>query len=528
MNTSPVLLAQPLIAHLGWTLLHFVWQGALIAASYAAVRGLASQWMSARARCMLACLSLAIMALAPILTYGFLASDSWRWSASAASIPQAQVASSGNMVPLAPWYSLGLDSLQRILPWLVMAWFLGVVVLLIRLVRGTLFAAHLRSRGTCPAPHPWQKAIQRIAVQLRVARSVRLMISSVVDVPVVIGWLRPLVLMPAAAMTGTAPEHIEALLAHELAHIRRHDYLVNVLQRVVEAVLFYHPAVWWVSGQIRKERELCCDDLAVAASGDALAYAHALADLELSRPAHAHIAVAANGGSLLTRIRRLVGQSQPAPHTAIGPVAALALTFFVLSVGGAAFVRAAQTSAGTVGVVERSSTWVDTVRRGDMLLTVRGRGVLATNTTADLRLPLSILKEVMPGQTVSIMFTNRNEMVAGKVAGTSPGAAEGTVVVQITSALPPEVRQGADLVGTMQVGELTNVLWVGRPFACRPNSAGYLFKLEQNGKQAVQVKVEFGRASVDKVEIRSGLVPGDKVILSDMDPFRQYDRIKLK
>ncbi|HTV82729.1 MAG TPA: M56 family metallopeptidase [Acidobacteriaceae bacterium] len=528
MNISPGFLAQPLIAHLGWTLLHFLWQGTLIAALYAAVRGLASQWMSARARYILACLSLASMASAPILTYGFLASDSWRWSVPAASIPQSQVASSGNIVSLAPWYSLGLDSLQRVLPWLVMAWFLGVVVLLIRLVRGTLFAVHLRSRGTRSAPYSWRVAIQRIAAQLSVAPSVRLMISSVVDVPVVIGWLRPLVLMPAAAMTGTAPEHIEALLAHELAHIRRHDYLVNVLQRAVEAVLFYHPAVWWVSGQIRKERELCCDDLAVAASGDALAYAHALADLELSRPAHAHIAVAANGGSLLTRIRRLVGQSQPAPHTAIGPVAALALTFFVLSVGGAAFVRAAQTSAGPVGVVERNSIWVDTVRRGDMLLTVRGRGVLATNTTADLRLPLSMLKEVIPGQTVSIMFTNRTEMVAGKVAGTSPGAAEGTVAVQITSALPPDVQQGVDLVGTIQEGGLKNVLWVGRPFACQPSSTGYLFKLEQNGEQAVRTKVEFGRASVATVEIRSGLAPGDKVILSNMARFQRYDRIMLK
>ena len=90
--------------------------------------------------------------------------------------------------------------------------------------------------------------------------------------------------MPVGALTGLAPEHIEALLAHELAHICRHDYLVNVLQSVVKAVLFYHPAIWWVSNQIRKERELCCDDLAVAASGDALTYVRALTNLKMCRP----------------------------------------------------------------------------------------------------------------------------------------------------------------------------------------------------------------------------------------------------
>jgi len=535
MNTSPVFFAQPLIAHLGWTLLHFLWQGALIAALYAAVRGLAGRWMSARARYTLACLSLAIMALAPTLTYGFLASGNWRWAVPVASVSQSQVAPGGSMVPLAPWYSLGLDNLQRALPWLVMAWFVGVVVLLIRLVRGTLFAARLRSRETRSAPHPWNETLQRIAAHLGVVRGVRLLISSVVDVPVVIGWFRPLVLMPAATLTGMAPEHIEALLAHELAHIRRHDYLVNVLQRIVEAVLFYHPAVWWVSGQIRRERELCCDDLAVAASGDALVYAHALADLELSRPAHAHTAVAANGGSLLTRIRRLVGQSQPAPHTAIAPVAALAVALIVLSVAGAAIAKGAQTSAGSVGVVERNTVWVDTIRRGDMPLEVRALGALTTNSIADLRLPPSMLKEVMPGQAVSILLNRaeiatgqRAETVSGKVAGTSSAAAEGTVAVQITGALPLGVQQGADVVGTIEVGDLKNVLWVGRPAECQPNSAGYLFKLEQNGEQAVRTNVEFGPVSVDKVEIRSGLAPGDQVILSDMAPFRQYDRVTLK
>src|ERR1700677_2488212 len=116
--------------------------------------------------------------------------------------------------------------------------------------------------------------------------------------------------MPGGALAGLPVDQVEALLAHELAHIWRNDYLVNLLQSVAEAVLFYHPAVWWVSEQIRAERELCCDDLAVAAcGGDVLTYARALAGVESFRPAHTDTVLAANGGSLVSRIRRLIGQT---------------------------------------------------------------------------------------------------------------------------------------------------------------------------------------------------------------------------
>src|SRR5262249_26688490 len=128
--------------------------------------------------------------------------------------------------------------------------------------------------------------------------------------PMVIGWLRPVILLPASAMTGLTPQQLEAIIAHELAHIRRHDYLINLLQAVIETLLFYHPAVWWVSRRIRQEREHCCDDLAVAVCGDALTYARALLEMERLRAAGPQLAMAANGGLLMNRIRRLVG-AQP-------------------------------------------------------------------------------------------------------------------------------------------------------------------------------------------------------------------------
>src|SRR5262249_62123234 len=121
------------------------------------------------------------------------------------------------------------------------------------------------------------------------------------------GWLHPVILLPASTLTGLSPGQIESILAHELAHIRRHDYLVNLLQSLVETLLFYHPGVWWVSRRIREERELCCDDLAVGVVGGPVLYAEALCRLERARGEAAALAVAASGGSLLARITRLVG-----------------------------------------------------------------------------------------------------------------------------------------------------------------------------------------------------------------------------
>src|SRR5207253_9760034 len=134
---------------------------------------------------------------------------------------------------------------------------------------------------------------------------IKLLESAAVEVPTVIGWIRPIVLLPAASLSGLSMQQIEMVLAHELAHIRRHDFIINLMQSVVETLLFYHPAVWWISRRIRVEREHCCDDLAVAVFGNPLQYARALTRFEELR-LDAQSVLAANGGSLIARIRRLV------------------------------------------------------------------------------------------------------------------------------------------------------------------------------------------------------------------------------
>jgi hypothetical protein len=160
---------------------------------------------------------------------------------------------------------------------------------------------------------------------------VQLLESAAVEVPTVIGWLRPVVLLPATSLTGLSTEQMEMILAHELAHIRRNDFFVNLMQAVVETLLFYHPAVWWISNRIRVEREHCCDDVAVSVSGKPLVYARALTRLEELRVEDAQAFLAANGGSLIGRIRRLAGARAESPNAPSRFVAGAALLTVLLA-----------------------------------------------------------------------------------------------------------------------------------------------------------------------------------------------------
>ena len=151
-------------------------------------------------------------------------------------------------------------------------------------------------------------------MQMRLSRPVLLLESCFTDTPVLIGYLRPVILMPLGCLTGLPAAQIECILVHELGHVGRHDYLVNLLQSLVEGLLFYHPAVWWVSGVIRTEREHCCDDRVVATFGDARTYAATLAALEHRRTLTAQAALAATGGNLMIRIHRLLHQVPTRSH----------------------------------------------------------------------------------------------------------------------------------------------------------------------------------------------------------------------
>jgi HEAT repeat protein/beta-lactamase regulating signal transducer with metallopeptidase domain len=224
--------------------------------------------------------------------------------------------------------------LRALFPWLVTLWVLGVLVLSVRLIGAWLRARQLRIDGTSAVDPAFEKVLDRLVSKLGVLRPVRLLQSSILQVPAVIGWLRPVVLIPVSLTSGLTIVQLEAILAHELAHVRRHDYLVNLLQALVETLLFYHPAIWWISRQTRQEREHCCDDVAVRACGDRKLYAGALLTIE----EHRAIALlpAATGGDLLARIRRIAAPSLSHAETAPRWVAGLIAVASVLSIGATA------------------------------------------------------------------------------------------------------------------------------------------------------------------------------------------------
>ena len=322
MNPIQLFSAQSWVERLGWTLIHFLWQGALIATIYA----IAKRSRTTQIRYLLASLALAAMTAAPIVTFVITGTTE---SDQTAQFTSPVPAHSETQQP--PPVYIHQTAHSDTMPWLVIAWLAGAIVFWTRLTAGWIVAARMRSMLVRPAPAEWQHKIDQLKTRISVSQPVRLLTSALVQVPTVVGWLRPVILMPIGALAGLPAEHIEALLAHELAHIRRHDYLINILQSAAEALLFYHPAVWWISTQIRNERELCCDDVAVAISGDALVYARALADLESYRPQHLIPTLAADGGSLADRIARLLGQSRNSQRTMPGPgivvgVALLAVT----------------------------------------------------------------------------------------------------------------------------------------------------------------------------------------------------------
>ena len=207
-----------------------------------------------------------------------------------------------------PWNERIASALEPALPYAVLGWLVGVFGLSAWHLGGWMQLQRLKRRMVHRVGDALQQRLAQIAGRLGVHRAVTLLESALVEVPTVVGWLRPVILLPASALTGLSPEQLEAILAHELAHIRRYDYLVNVLQTVVEILGFYHPAVWWVSRRIRIERENCCDDMAVRVCGDSVRYARALTCLEEIRHSQAELAMAATGGSLLDRIARLLGR----------------------------------------------------------------------------------------------------------------------------------------------------------------------------------------------------------------------------
>src|SRR5688500_1620647 len=271
------LLTGPLAQAIGWALLHLLWQATVVAAILAAVLALLPR-QSASARYAASCSALGLVFVM------FIGTAVRAWDPAAAPVPASVTAEQSIEtvslfdVPVviaataaAVWRDRALDAVataRHSLPGIVAIWLLGVALLSSRLLVSWIRVRALVATGAREAGIEWQRTAARLADALGLRRAIRLLESAAVEVPSVLGSLRPVLLLPSRTLNGMTPEQIEMVLAHELAHIRRHDFLINLLQAVVETLMFYHPAVWWMSHRVRIERENCCDDLALSVCGD--------------------------------------------------------------------------------------------------------------------------------------------------------------------------------------------------------------------------------------------------------------------
>lgn len=303
---------------LGWTLLHFCWQGAAVAALYALVSRFTSR-ASVNLRYAIGMFTVGLMPLIAVITFIEQERLVVHVSREGGEIVASQLGSIHttivNAVPVAApvvesgelWIASNAD---RLLPWVVGVWLAGVLLLTVRALGGWWRLQQIRRAAVALLPADVESSFQRIAKQLHIGRRISLRLSEEVISPMAMGIWHTAVILPVATMMQLSPEQLEAVLAHELAHVRRWDYLGNLLQTTVECLLFFHPAVWWVSRRTRDLRELCCDEVAARSCTDPAVYVEALLQMEEQRTTRVQLATAfhGQGGSLLKRVRQVLGE----------------------------------------------------------------------------------------------------------------------------------------------------------------------------------------------------------------------------
>lgn len=313
LTISPALLEA-----IGWTLLHSLWQWTLLALLWLGLSRMLSP-ASARSRyqvllgiLLLGCLSSGLTAYLTFQTESLPLSTGTVQTAAAETI----LLPDGNArLSIFSWENIRLQ-LSPALPYLTGLWLLGVGLMSLRMGSGFWYLHRLRNRQVSAVPAYWQKQSVRLSQRLGIGRSVQVLESALIRTPMTLGHLKPVILLPLGMLSGMNPDQIEAILAHELAHIRRADYLVNLIQSLIEILFFFHPAVWWISREIRQEREACCDDLAVTICGDAFVYASALTRVQALRSTfQPQLSMNATGlnSHFSRRIQRLMGVPRTSP-----------------------------------------------------------------------------------------------------------------------------------------------------------------------------------------------------------------------
>ncbi len=310
----------PLLEVLGFTALHFLWQGLLVASILAITLQLMANQSPVR-RYRVAAATFMMVLLLPFLTLNALSglsSTSFHQEHTTYSV-QAEVEhtlSQGTAKPT-PSHPEGVLTVRppsMAVSWIASIWIAGAFLLGIRLLGGIWLMNRLKRRQVYPVAEPLRRRLEFLAHRLGIHTPVWILESSAVTTPKLLGWLRPLILLPQQSTTNLSASDLDGVLLHELGHVRRQDPLMNLVQAFAEVILFFHPAIWWICNVLRTERENCCDDLAVAECGSPREYSKALLALENLRERGPALALGTQDGNLLSRIRRLLRKSEGKPR----------------------------------------------------------------------------------------------------------------------------------------------------------------------------------------------------------------------
>ncbi len=310
---------------LGWTVIHSLWQALLIALVTGIVL-IILQKKSSNFRYVLANAGLWSVLFAAIITF-FIYYDFSKKASELVFVPEnktsvLQFISQPKIDDIPTSFSYEANAgfsiaemknyFNQNMYFIVSLWFMGVIVFLVKILGSISYVYYLKNRLNFPAEEYWQDTLNSIREKTNITKYIDLVESALVRSPIVIGHLKPMILFPIGAINRLNTSEVEAILAHELAHVMRHDYFFNILQSVIEALFYFHPAVWWLSSQIRTERENCCDDIAISLCGNAVTYAKSLVSVQEMAYFAPQMAMAFAGTDrkkhLLLRVQRIFNQ----------------------------------------------------------------------------------------------------------------------------------------------------------------------------------------------------------------------------
>ncbi len=350
MNLINGILSDQLTHALGWTLVHSLWLGALTGLLTAFLM-LFLQRRTARLRYNVYLISLllfATMATATFLMYYFSYEGKGLQAGTpvyvtsispAAHVVQENIQPASEGITAAGIFAIAGDYCRQNIPLFVTIWLMGMLVFLLRFMGGYALVKRYRYHRTRQIGHEWENRFGELSKRLGIKQKVQLLESALVRVPMVIGYLKPVVLLPLGALNGVPAAQMEAILAHELAHILRRDYFVNMIQSLLEVIFFYHPVVWWLSGNIRIERENTCDDIAITITGNNMEFAKALTriqEINLAAPGLAAGLGGKNRNQLINRICRILGKKERHAGFATNFIPALILMVSLIGFSAAA------------------------------------------------------------------------------------------------------------------------------------------------------------------------------------------------